>query len=412
MLKPLCKIRQGNLERHCDVFQHGTRSAKCRVLQVLESRAGSKYLLTLKALVFKLDLGEVPMKPVRIAVLLSAGFALGAITASAQPVIGAKSGVVNVAEGKVYLADQLLELAPTQFPDIKENVVLRTEEGRAEVLLTPGVFLRVWENSSFKMISNRLIDTRIELLSGSAIIEADEIAKDTALTIICKDATVTLSKVGLYRFDTQPAQLRVFAKGPAEVSVGGQSYSVGQGKLITLGGTLAVVEKFNTETTDSLDHWSRRRGEVVAQANVSAANRANTSIGINPCSSIYQTGPVYRQQLGNWGYNPYYGLITYIPCGGNIYSPYGYRLWSPSGIYRAFYAPQPTYNGGGFGGYNSMPNYPTMGATSGGYSGAMSSGNSGVSSAPAAASSGSSAAASSGTASVGSGSGGGGGRGH
>jgi len=108
MLKPLYKIRQGNLERHCDVFQHGTRSAKCRIFRVVESRAGSKYLLTLKALVFKLDLGEVPMKPVRIAVLLSAGLALGAITASAQPVIGAKSGVVNVAEGKVYLADRVL----------------------------------------------------------------------------------------------------------------------------------------------------------------------------------------------------------------------------------------------------------------------------------------------------------------
>lgn len=348
------------------------------------------------------------MKPFRIAGVLSFALAFGAVPACAQPVIGAKSGVVNVAEGKVFLGDQLLEPAPTQFPEIKENAVLRTEEGRAEVLLTPGVFLRVWENSSFRMISNRLIDTRIELLSGSAIIEADEVAKDTALTIVCKDATITLAKVGLYRFDTEPAQLKVFAKGPAEVSVGGQKYSVSSGKLITLGGTLAVVEKFNADTTDSLDHWSRRRGEAVAQANVSAANRASTSIGINPCSSIYRSGPMYRQQLGNWGYNPYYGLITYIPCGGNIYSPYGYRLWSPSGIYRAFYAPQPTYNGGGFG---SMPNYPTMGATSGGYSGAMSSGNSGAVSAPAAASSGSSAAGSAGTASVGSGSGGGGGRG-
>lgn len=352
------------------------------------------------------------MKPIRIAGLLTIGLAFGAVSAYAQPVIGAKSGVVNIAEGKVYLADQLLELQPTQFPDIKENAILRTEEGRAEVLLTPGVFLRVWENSSFKMISNRLIDTRIELLSGSAIIEADEISKDTALTVICKDGTITLSKIGLYRFDTQPAQMKVFAKGPAEVTVGGQSYSVSQGKLITLGGTLAVVEKFNAESTDSLDHWSRRRGEVVAQANVSAANRASTSMGTNPCGSIYRTGPVLRQQLGNWGYNPYYGLITYIPCGGNIYSPYGYRLWSPSGIYRAFYAPRPTYNGGGFGGYNSMPNYGTMGASSGGYSGAMSSGSSGAGvSAPAAASSGGSSAGSAGGASVGSGSGGGGGRG-
>src|SRR5690349_14786797 len=145
------------------------------------------------------------MKPIRLAGLLGAVLVWGAVPALAQPVIGAKSGVVNIAEGKVYLGDQLLELQPTQFPDIKENTILRTEEGRAEVLLTPGVFLRVWENSSFKMISNRLIDTRIELLSGSAVIEADDIAKDTALTVVCKDGTITLSKVGLYRFDMDPA---------------------------------------------------------------------------------------------------------------------------------------------------------------------------------------------------------------
>ena len=76
--------------------------------------------------------------------------------------------------------------------------------------------------------------------------------------MICKDGTITISKIGLYRFDTQPAQMKVFAKGPAEVAVGGQTYSVSQGKLITLGGTLAVVEKFNAEMTDSLDHWSRQ----------------------------------------------------------------------------------------------------------------------------------------------------------
>jgi hypothetical protein len=203
--------------------------------------------------------------------------------------------------------------------------------------------------------------------------------------------------------------LKVFTKGPAEVAMNGQNYSVGSGKMIPLGGAVAAVEKFNTEITDSLDHWSRRRGEVVATANASAAGRATTWSSSNPCSSIYQTGRTlpYANHLGSWGYNPYYGLITYIPC-GNIYSPYGYRLWSPGGIYRAFYAPRPTFNGGGFPG----PSYPTMGPSGGGYSGAMSSGGSVAASAPAAASSGSSAASSAGTASVGGGSGGGGGRGH
>src|SRR3954454_2277476 len=87
--------------------------------------------------------------------------ALGALPALAQTVIGAKSGVINWVEGDVFLADKPYVMQPSQFGEVKENMVLRTEEGRAEVLLPPGVFFRVGEKASFKMLSNRLIDTRV-----------------------------------------------------------------------------------------------------------------------------------------------------------------------------------------------------------------------------------------------------------
>jgi hypothetical protein len=331
--------------------------------------------------------------------------ALGSNAMFAQAVIGAKSGVVNYTEGSVYLGDKLLEIQPAQFPDIKENTVLRTEEGRAEILLPPGVVMRIGENTSFRMISTRLIDTRLELLSGSAVIEADEIGKETHVTVVAKNATISLEKVGLYRFDIQPARLKVF-KGSADVQTGSDTVQVPAGKMLELGSALASAEKFSVEETDSLDHWSRRRGEMMAMSNVSAANRARTGgYQMDPCANVYV------RSLGSWGYNPYYGLGTYIPCTGSIYSPYGYRFWSPLAVYQAFYAPRPIYNpAGGGGGYR--PSYPTMGTTNSGYSGTMSS----VASAPSAPAASSSAGAVSssagGGASVGHGSGGGGGRGH
>src|SRR5437588_9754366 len=85
--------------------------------------------------------------------------------ASAQSVISAKSGLIHYAEGRVYLGDKLVESQFGSFPDIKGNGQVRTEDGRAEVLLTPGVFLRIGENSSIRMVTNRLIDTRVEFLS-------------------------------------------------------------------------------------------------------------------------------------------------------------------------------------------------------------------------------------------------------
>ena len=216
------------------------------------------------------------MKPVWMVGFLAVILALSAIPALAQPVISAKSGLISYVEGKVYLGDQIVEPSATHFPDVKENALVRTDEGRAEVLLTPGVVLRLGENSSFKMITNRLIDTRLELLTGSAVVEADEIAKDTNVTLVCKDGTVSLSKKGLYRFDTAPARLKVF-EGLASAQVAGQNVEVASGKMLGLGGTIASVEKFDKEDTDSLDNWSKRRGELVAMANVSAARQVHDS---------------------------------------------------------------------------------------------------------------------------------------
>ena len=68
------------------------------------------------------------------------------LPAAAQTVIGAKSGVINWVEGDVFLGDQPYVMPPSQFGEVKEKMVLRTEEGRAEVLLPPGVFFRLGES--------------------------------------------------------------------------------------------------------------------------------------------------------------------------------------------------------------------------------------------------------------------------
>jgi hypothetical protein len=357
------------------------------------------------------------MRPAWLSGISMAVLALGVFPAGAQTVIGAKSGVINWVEGDVFLDEKPYVMQPSQFGEVKEKMVLRTDEGRAEVLLPPGVFFRLGEKASFKMISNRLIDTRVDLLTGSAVMEIDDMAKDGAVTLVCKDATITLAKAGLYRFDTEPAQVKVF-KGSADVLLNGQTTVVGAGKMLVLGAAVAVAEKFNVADTDSLDRWSHRRAEVLANANVSSAKQAHYGGygASNPCYGYggmgpYNSGTYGRYATGTWGYNPYYGFGTYVPCSGTLYSPYGYRYWSPVAVYRAFYAPRPVYaptmGGGGFG---SPAAYPTMGSTSGGYSGTTSAPS--VSASPSAgASSGASAASSAGSSSAGHGSGASGGHG-
>ncbi|MFZ0735805.1 MAG: hypothetical protein WAM96_01815 [Candidatus Acidiferrales bacterium] len=93
------------------------------------------------------------------------------------------------------------------------------------ILLTPGVFLRVADNSSVKMVSPDLADTEVMLEKGRADVEVLDIRKENNIRINENDASTKLLNKGLYDFDTDHAQVRVF-KGEAEVYAGSQKITL------------------------------------------------------------------------------------------------------------------------------------------------------------------------------------------
>lgn len=265
---------------------------------------------------------------------VSGGFLALAGLAFAQSAISAKSGMVNYVEGKVLLDGKPVEMKFGVFPQMKNESQLRTEEGRAEILLSPGAFIRVAENSGVKMVSDRLTDTRLEFLSGSAVVECAELAKDEALTITYKDATISLLRNGFYRFDSDPAQLKVY-DGEASVTRAGTTQTVRHSHLLPLEGP-AVAAKFDDQAGDSLTSWARRRSEYVATANISAAREAGR----------YGSG----WASGGWAWSPYFGMYTYVPMDGFYSNYWGYRFWSPSDVYSIY---PPSHGGWSGPGYSS-----------------------------------------------------------
>ena len=266
------------------------------------------------------------MRPAgRIALGASALAASGIAALAQSAVISARSGLIHYVEGTVYVGDQLAETKFGTFPEVKENQKLKTEEGRAEVLLTPGVFLRLGENSSFRMITNRLIDTRLEFLSGAAVVEAENIGKDNSVTVVYGDATVHPVKTGVYRFDSDSdsGELRVY-NGVAEVTAGDRTVQVADGHLIELD-TLAV-RKFDKTANDALNRWSERRAGYVSVANVGAASSLRTS--------MFNGGGMFSN---GWFWNPSFGMYSYVPgFSGMFYSAYGCPMFSPFDVYMAF----------------------------------------------------------------------------
>ena len=61
--------------------------------------------------------------------------------------------------------------------------------------------------------------------------------------------------------------------GVLGVTVNGQSTLVGAGKMIDT--KTASVEKFDKEDTDAMDHWAKRRAELIAMANASSAKQVH-----------------------------------------------------------------------------------------------------------------------------------------
>ena len=283
------------------------------------------------------------MKPlVRLALGVTVWAAVNFSIAPAQTVISAKSGLIHYVEGRVYMGDHLIESKFGEFPDLKENGQLRTEEGRAEVLLTPGVFLRVGENSAIKMITNRLIDTRVELLSGSALVEADELLHDNGVTIVQGDYSIQLQKKGVYRFDSQPPAVRVY-DGEAIALYNGKSEEIKPGRMLAMNGELKTAHFEKDKDTDELYLWSRDRSQYLAMANVSAAQSVNNS-------GMYWGG-------SSWAWNPFFGMYTFIPMSGVYYNPFGYAFWSPYSVY-SYLLP---YYGYGYNGYGYSPGYSSGG---------------------------------------------------
>ena len=75
-------------------------------------------------------------------------------------------GTVNYVEGQALVADQPLDKDSVGKTTVAVGQSLDTDTGKAELLLTPGVFLREGDRSSVKMVAAGLTDTELQNRSG------------------------------------------------------------------------------------------------------------------------------------------------------------------------------------------------------------------------------------------------------
>jgi DUF971 family protein len=262
------------------------------------------------------------------AVLLSLA-TLCAPAALAQTANPAVPGTINYVEGSATIDGRVLNHQSVGSVQLGPGQLLQTGNGKAEVLLTPGVFLRVGENSALRMISPNLLNTQVELDRGRADVEVDEIHPGNNLQVTEGGASTRLLKNGLYAFDADKNSVRVF-KGEAELQERGDNQ-----KLIKVKGdrevqlaateTIKPVSFDRNQAEDPLYQWSSLRSQYLAEANI---NLASAYAGYGPMA------PGWYWDAGFWGY-------TWLPGDGLLWNPFGWGFYSPRYIYYG----GPVFNG-------------------------------------------------------------------
>jgi hypothetical protein len=268
--------------------------------------------------------------------------------------VSAKSGIVNIVDGDVSSTDDKGGSRPLTARDTLGNrETVRTGSGsRVEVLLNPGCYLRVDENSQFIFVEHPFNNMKVNLLLGSAIIEAASV--DGTLAIEVPGNELLVMRSGLYRID-------VMADGRTELMVRKGQMLVGnlavkEGRKVVFNSATPVIAKLDKKDIDGFDNWSKYRARTLIAANKSLSSRA-----------LKRSGLLRSINTDVWIFDRHCGCYAFLPGTSYIYSPYGwcYSNYNPY-WYRYndyFYGRGPIYGspstpgngGGGGGGYPGRP---------------------------------------------------------
>jgi len=279
-------------------------------------------------------------------IIVTAGFATALGQVEVRPtrdrfVISARAGGVNAVTGKIGVHPRGSSVwEPLTIKDNLEggDVVKTGLDGRVEILLNPGSYMRVAENSEFELTSNSLDNLEVRLIRGTAIVEATG-AEDTELliNITTPHAKMAIIRRGLYRVNVVPGDATevIVRKGRLQLSDPDAQIKAGK-KLIFSGNTYSVAKLTDVEKkdVDNFDAWSKDRAQTVAKANQSLTSRDRRLLRAGFSDDwTYRFSPRIG---GIWFFDPFYRCYSFMPFYAGWGSPYGssypfsyhrYYLW-------------------------------------------------------------------------------------
>jgi hypothetical protein len=261
----------------------------------------------------------------------------------------ARPGTLNYVEGHASIDGSPVSSQSVGFATLQPGQQLATADGKVEMLLTPGVFLRLGNNSTIKMVKPDLTHTEVRLERGHAEVEADQLYKQNTILIDQNGGQTQILKNGLYAFNADKNTVRTF-DGKASVYPGNNLESnikpieVKGGRELALTGEPVKPQRFDKdryESENSLYRWSSLRSQYLGEANEDLAEQY----------AGYGPGDGYGGFAPGWDWDPALYSYTWLPGGGPFFSPFGFGFYSPGYLYGGglLYGGYGGFYGGGYG---------------------------------------------------------------
>lgn len=242
-------------------------------------------------------------------------------------VISAKAGGVNNVAGDATFgragANDWKRL--TTSDHLKSGDAVRTgADGRVEILLNPGSYLRLGPNTEFVFADTTLDKLRLRLTSGSALVEVTGFSDiDVVVTFETPEGNMEILRSGLYRFNAWRSTAEVFVHN-GRARVGEVLVKGGQFARLARGASDPVVAKFDKkQQRDALDLWSRERARDLAKINERLQRRSVSTLLAHARFDDLFFGSFGH--VGVWLWSPYDACYTFVPFAYGWPSPYGFQ---------------------------------------------------------------------------------------
>ena len=265
-------------------------------------------------------------------------------------VISAKAGGINAITGQATVRGKTesgwQQLMITD--DLNAGDRVRTGyDGRVEILLNPGSYLRVGSDSEVELSDNSLANLEVQLVKGTAIVEATGAdGLELNINISTPHTKINIVRHGLYRLSVVPGDTTELIVRKGRVILSDSHTKVKDGNKVIFSQTNVSVAKMTKEekkAEEEIDAWSKQRAETLARAN----RRTNGAMLASAFS--FNRDPFadwrFARGFGLWYYNPGFGCYTFIPWYYGWRSPYGSSY--TTGAYNPYAWQNPGRNTGG-----------------------------------------------------------------